>query len=474
MHTADAVLSGGSRRSACSVIFMKEDLDMSNSKIDFDVIKKGRFELNDKTNMHEGYVVINDSVYQGKEKIEVCLSEFEYNYLKKENKISWFHIHPQRARSNNSVLLLRDELTLEEFKKIIERTKQYGEPGFVFGNNLDTLFNPCFEISFLPILENGQSGIQFCNLTSQNGSKVKTKEDFYEYCKYESIIGTLQAGYTDFPFLNNASKKLTEDEALLGCSITGVMNNPEILLNPEILKTGAKICVETNKEWAKKIGINQAARVTCLKPEGTGSLIISENGDIPASGIHPHHAKKYFRRVQCNKVDPIYKFFKKNNPHMCEESVWSANKTDDVITFPIELNTPNIIVKDDLTAIQHLEYAKLVQKYWVLPGTTEVNKKDITHNCSLTVEVLDNEWVDVIQYIYDNKKYFTAISLLPKLGDKIYKQAPLERIYTESDNIKLNMFKEKYKSVDWNLLTEEEDNTIPQAEVICAGGACSI
>lgn len=474
MHNSNAVLSGGSRRSATSVMFSKNDLDMLNAKIDFEVVKKGRFEFNEKTNKYEGYVIINDSVYKTKNKIEVSLSEYDYNKVKEQHKISWLHIHPQRARSNNSVLLLRDELTLEEFTNIVERTKQYGEPGFVFADDEDTLFNPCFEISFKPITDDGICGVQFCNLTSINGSKVLTEEDFYEFCKYQTIIGTLQAGYTEFPFLNNASKQLTEEEALLGCSITGIMNNPDILLNPKILEKGAKICVDTNKEWSKKIGIKQASRITCIKPEGTGSLVLAENGFIPASGIHPHHAKRYFRRVQCNKVDTVYKHFKKHNPHMCEESVWSENKTDDVITFPIELNTENIIVKDDITAIQHLKYAKLVQKYWVIPGTTEANKKPIHHNVSLTVEVDTDEWNDVIKYIYDNRKYFSAISLLPKSGDKIFEQAPLERIITEEDEAKLKMYKEKYKPIDWDLLIEDDDNTVMQSELSCSGGACEL
>ena len=159
---------------------------------------------------------------------------------------------------------------------------------------------------------------------------------------------------------------------------------------------------------------------------------------------------------------------------MCEESVWSENKTDDVITFPIELKDEHVIVKDDLTAIQHLKYAKLVQKHWVINGTTEKNKKPIHHNVSLTVEVADNEWDEVIKYIYDNRKYFSAISLLPKSGDKLYQQAPLERIITEEDEEKLKMYKEKYKVIDWNELVEEEDNTSLQSEMSCAGGQCDI
>lgn len=473
MHCADAVLSGGIRRSACSVIFMLNEIEMIEAKIDFDVLRKGRFEQNEKTGKWEGYVIVNDSVYKGKLRLEVQLQEGEYKYLMEQKKISWIHVHPQRARSNNSILLLREEVTKEQFKEVIDRTLQYGEPGFVFANDEDILLNPCFEISFRPLLDNGVCGVQFCNLTSINGSKVQTEDDFYELCKAQTIIGTLQAGYTDFPFLNTASKQLTESESLLGCSITGMMNKPDILLNEEILRKGAQVCVDTNTEWSDLIGINPAKRITCIKPEGSGNLVIADGKDIPASGIHPHHAHRYFRRVQVNKMDPIYKYFKKHNPHICEESVWSANKTDDVVTFPIELRDENIITKNDITALEHLEYVKMVQKNWVIPGTRDKDS-NMTHNVSVTIEVDEHEWNDVISYLFDNKEYFTAVSLLPKLGDKIFNQAPLERIVTDEDEEKLKIYKEKYRKVDYNQLIESDDNTTLQMEMTCSGGSCDI
>lgn len=473
MHCADAVLSGGIRRSACSVIFMLNEIEMIEAKIDFDVLRKGRFEQNEKTGKWEGYVIVNDSVYKGKLRLEVQLQEGEYKYLMEQKKISWIHVHPQRARSNNSILLLREEVTKEQFKEVIDRTLQYGEPGFVFANDEDILLNPCFEISFRPLLDNGVCGVQFCNLTSINGSKVQTEDDFYELCKAQTIIGTLQAGYTDFPFLNTASKQLTKSESLLGCSITGMMNKPDILLNEEILRKGAQVCVDTNTEWSDLIGINPAKRITCIKPEGSGNLVIADGKDIPASGIHPHHAHRYFRRVQVNKMDPIYKYFKKHNPHMCEESVWSANKTDDVVTFPIELRDENIITKNDITALEHLEYVKMVQKNWVIPGTRDKDS-NMTHNVSVTIEVDEHEWNDVISYLFDNKEYFTAVSLLPKLGDKIFNQAPLERIVTDEDEEKLKIYKEKYRKVDYNQLIESDDNTTLQMEMTCSGGSCDI
>src|SRR5690606_37313372 len=135
-----------------------------------------------------------------------------------------------------------------------------------------------------------------------------------------------------------------------GVSITGVMENPHILLDPLIQEEMSDYAKVINEEWSRKIGINPAARVTCIKPEGTSSLVLGTS-----SGIHPHHARKYFRRVQCNKLDNVYNHFKKSNPHATEESIWSANKTDDVVSFPIEVNERSII-KSDLKAIQYLDY----------------------------------------------------------------------------------------------------------------------
>jgi ribonucleoside-diphosphate reductase alpha chain len=359
MHCSDAVLSGGIRRSATSVIFMKEDEDMLNAKTNFAITKHSKFHKED-NGQYSGKVIVNKKEY------EVTVSEWEYqNTITKDMMIGWHHIEPQRARSNNSILLLRNQTTLEDFRKIIERTRQYGEPGFVFADHPQQLLNPCFEISFVPVTEDGVCGVQFCNLTSINGAKVKTKQDFIEASRAASLIGTLQAAYTDFKYLSNAAKKLTDDEALLGVSITGMMDNPSVLLDPDCQNLASAAAVETNRVWADKIGIKQAARVTCIKPEGTSSLVLES-----ASGIHPHHSRKYFRRVQMNKIDNVYQFFKMYNSHMCEPSVWSANKTDDVVCFPIEVS-PEAIVKGDLSAKQHLEYIKSTQTNWVIPGTND-------------------------------------------------------------------------------------------------------
>ena len=462
MHCADAVLSGGVRRSATSVVFDPLDEDMMNAKTFFTVEKHKRFSKDEETGVYHGQVVVNKKTY------DVDLYEYDYNQVVKEKKISWFYIEPQRARSNNSVLLLRDQVTKEQFATFINKTRQFGEPGFVFANHKDTLYNPCFEISFIPNNLDGVCGVQFCNLTTQNGSQIDSKEKWYDAVKAATIIGTLQAFYTRFPYLGNASQSLTEEEALLGVSITGIMDNPQILLDPALQREMALYAVEVNKEWARKLGINQAARITCVKPEGTSSLVLGT-----ASGIHPHHARRYFRRIQCNKVDNVYKHFKRSNPHASEESVWSANKTDDVVIFPLTVKD-TALVKGDLDAIRHLEYIKSTQQNWVVPGTTAANKKPIEHNVSCTVIVKDDEWDRVIDYLYENRRFFAAVSLLPASGDKIYQQAPMEAVVTEEDEKKWANLIAKWATVDFKDLIEEEDETKLQAEAVCAGGACEV
>jgi len=413
MHCADAVLSGGIRRSACSVIFDAKDKDMMNAKTG-----------------------------------------------------NWFLDNPQRARSNNSAIIIRGKTSYEEFETLINKTKEFGEPGFLYVVDEDQLLNPCFEISFIPITKDGRCGFQFCNLTSINGAKVKSLEDFKNASWAASLIGTLQAAYTSFPYLGHTSEELTEQEALLGVSITGMMDNPDILFNPEYQREAAKVCVNTNIEWAKKIGVNQASRVTCIKPEGTNSIVLSA-----ASGIHPHHARKYFRRIQVNKEDNVYKFFKMFNEHACEESVWSANKVDDVITFPIEVDE-NVKIKSDINAIEHLELIKLTQTNWVNCGTTESNKKPLNHSVSCTVIVKDSEWKTVTEYLYKNQEHFTAVSLLPYSGDKIYQQAPMEAIITTEDEEKFNKLRAEWSQVDFTKLIEDEDETSHTQEAACAGGKC--
>lgn len=461
MHCADAVLSGGIRRAATAAIFQPGDSDMLNAKGMLPITKYYGFYKSG--NSYRGRVVID-----GKD-VAVSVSKFEYRQLKKDKIIAWYHVEPQRARSNNSILLLKGETSLEDFRKIFDTTRLYGEPGFVFGDHEDQLFNPCYEVGFIPVTEDGICGVQFCNLTSINGSKTKNYEHFLQQCWAASLIGTLQAAYDEFPYLSSAARKLTTEEALLGVSITGLMDNFDFFHDSSVLRSGAKEVVDTNRSWAKAIGTNQAARTTLIKPEGTSSLVLKSS-----SGIHAHHAVPfYFRRVQVNKNDPVYQFFHAFNPHMSEESIWSATKTDDVITFPII--TPNkAMSKSDLNAQKHLDIIKFVQEHWVVPGTTEANKKPIHHNVSATVDVEEGEWDSVIEYVYENRHRFSALSFLAATGDKVYPQAPLEKISSDEDAKRFYDLIHQMRPVDYKLYRESEDLTAMTETVSCAGGACEI
>lgn len=290
----------------------------------------------------------------------------------------------------------------------------------------------CVEISLRPIDdETGLTGVQGCNLSTINISKVKTLDDFIEFSKAASILGTLQAGFTDFPYLGETSEKIFRKEALLGVSGTGWMDSPDICLNPENQQKAALAVKEMNKYMAAKLGINPAARTTCVKPEGSVSCVLGT-----ASGIHPHHAKRYIRRVQANKMESIYQHFKKTNPRACEESVWSANKTDDVIAFCVEV-ADGSKTKNQITAIDLLTVVKSTQQNWVMFGTNKelCTAPWLVHNVSNTINVKPEEWGNVEKFIYNNKEFFCGVSLLPVTGDKDYPQAPFTTVYLPSEMI---------------------------------------
>ena len=207
--------------------------------------------------------------------------------------------------------------------------------------------------------------------------------------------------------------------------MTGIMETHDICLDPTMQKRGANIVKKTNKKIAEIIGVNQAARTTCIKPEGTSSCILGTS-----SGIHPHHAKRYIRRVQANKMEPTHNYFSSVNPRACEESVWSNNDSDDVVAFCVEVADGGK-TKNKVDAIQLLEYVKSTQQSWVITGTNPdlCTQPWLNHNVSNTINVKPEEWEEVEKYIYKNRKYFCGISLLPISGDKDYPQAPFTTVY---------------------------------------------
>jgi ribonucleoside-diphosphate reductase alpha chain len=305
-----------------------------------------------------------------------------------------------------------------------------------------------------------------CNLSTINGAAVQTEQDFLVACIQAAVLGTAQAAYTDMPYLGPVTRHLNERDALLGVSICGFMDNPEILFHPEVLERGARLCRAANRIVARALGIRPAARVTCVKPEGTASLLLGA-----ASGIHPHHARHYFRRVQANRRDPVYRHFHAVNPHLTEASVYRPN-TDDVITFAVEA-PPHAILRDEVGAVEFLHFVELVQRHWVLAGEEPDSRSPgLHHNVSHTCTVKADEWEKVSRHIWENRASFTGVALLGHDGDKRYAQAPREAVATEDDIAKWNRL--KYSPVDYTALVESTDETALKETVACAGGACEL
>lgn len=375
MHAADAVLSGGVRRSATICLFSHDDEEMMKAKTG-----------------------------------------------------NWFIDNPQRGRSNNSAVIVRNEITKEEFSNFMSSIKEFGEPGFYFVEDKDFTTNPCVEIGMYPQID-GESGWQGCNLTEINGGKCTTKEEFFKACRAGAIMGTLQAGYTNFNYIGEASKRIFEREALLGVSITGWMNNPDVLLDADIQREGAAIVKKMNEEVAALIGINPAARTTCVKPSGNASVLLQT-----ASGIHAEHSPRYLRHVQLNKESEVAQLIAETNPYMVEESVWSAGKTDYVVAFPI-VSPEGSFYRDELYGTNLLEKVKLVQQNWVEGGTTEERcaHSKLRHNVSNTVTVMPHQWKEVEDYVFANRGYYAGISFLGGSGDKDFNQAPMTEVLTEEE-----------------------------------------
>lgn len=481
MFASQAVLSGGRRRAATIAIFDKDDELMLNAKTG-----------------------------------------------------DWFTENSQRGLVNISAALVDGQYTREELDRIIRSTREFGEPGIVFTRSQHYLYNPCVEIGMCPILikdadgktlssysldvlhnrelyeDQGytyDSGWQCCNLTEINGGAIKEASDLNEAARAASIIGTLQAGFTTSAFLGDVTKQIIERESLLGVSITGFMDSPAVLFNKENLKTAAEIAIKTNEETARAIGIPTAARVTCVKPAGTTSIILGT-----ASGIHPHHARRMIRRVQVNKMSPVYKFFSEINPGLCEDCQWSSGN-DAVIAFPI-VHPEHSLVKSQISAIDFLRAVVNVQESWVQTGRARPSScEGLQHNVSNTVKVGEDEWEAVTDFLWDHSALLTGVSMLGD-GEIAYPQLPMQEILLpekitqrfgaaahalakvddyemaakelppEESIDMLRFFVDGYqlwckvlaeaKPVNYAELVEDQDNTRPTVDPACAGGSCEI
>ena len=395
-HIADAVLSGGIRRAAMISLFSADDASMI-----------------------------------------ACKSG------------SWWENNPQRGRANNSAVIMRHRITKEYFIDLWKRIQASGsgEPGIYFSNDKDWGTNPCCEIALRPY--------QFCNLTEVNASDVEDQTDLESRVRAAAFIGTLQAGYSDFHYLREIWRKTTEKDALLGVSMTGIASNRVENLDLEMAAFAAKI---ENSRVAKLLGIKEAARVTCVKPAGTTSLVLGTS-----SGIHAWHDEYYIRRIRVGKNEAIYSYLSENHPELVEDEFFNPTQQA-VISVPQK--APEGAITRSENVFQLLERIKNFSIRWVRTGHREGSN---THNVSATVSIKEDEWDDVGEWMWMNRHYYNGLSVLPYDGGT-YTQAPFETC----DKKEYERLTESLTNVNLMNVIENTDETNLSGELACAGGQCEI
>ena len=395
-HIADAVLAGGIRRAALISLFSADDQEMISSKT-------------------------------GK----------------------WWEKNPQRARANNSAVLVRHRVEKDFFDEVWDRIEHSnaGEPGIYFTNDKDWGTNPCCEIGLRPF--------QFCNLCEVNVANVESQEDLNERVRCAALVGTLQASYTDFHYLRSVWQRTTEKEALLGIGLTGVGSGLAQNLD---MKAASKIAKEENLKIAGLLGIKAAARVTTIKPSGTSSMVLG-----CSSGIHAWHNDYYIRRVRVGKNEDIYQYLINNHPELVEDEYFRPHDTA-VISVPQKAPVGAILRHE--SALELLERVKWFSRNWIKPGHSRGSN---THNISATVSIKEGEWKAVGEWMWENRKFYNGLSVLPYNGGT-YKQAPFE----DCDEITYNTMMNSLQDIDLSMIAEVDDNTNLAGEIACAGGACEV
>ena len=362
---------------------------------------------------------------------------------------NWFELNPQRGRANNSVVIMRHRIDRDTFMSIWDRVRESGsgEPGFYFSNDKDWGTNPCCEIGLRPY--------QFCNLTEVNVSDVDNQTEYENRVRAATFIGTLQASYTDFHYLRPVWKRNTEKDALVGVSMTGIASGHVLELN---MKQAAKVVKDENERVAKIIGINKAARTTCVKPAGTTSLTLGTS-----SGIHAWHNDYYIRRIRVGKSEAIYNYLSQNLPDLIEDDKFRPHDTA-IISIPQK--APYGAITRHESALDLLKRVKAVSDTWIKGGH---RKGQNTHNVSATVSIKPNEWKGVGEWMWLNRKCYNGLSVLP-FSDHTYVQAPFEDCTEEE----YNSLSQLMKRIDLDLIIEEQDETNLSGELACAGGSCEI
>ena len=415
-HLALAVLSGGIRRSSLIALFSPDDVEMRDAK----------------------------------RKPNVCFDPGEER-------------NTHRAMANNSAVFVRGKTDKSLFEEMFTGMKDFGEPGIYFTSHPDHGGNPCGEIGLDPVFRevgrNPRTGVAFCNLTEINAMKISSVEHFYRAARCASMIGTLQAGYSSFPFLGEVTEQLIRRDALLGVGITGIMNNP-IVRNPEFQREAAQWVNSENVRVAGIIGINPAARTTTVKPAGTSTL--SHGFDAP--GHHTAEARRSFRRVTANPLEPCFQKFREVNPHMCEEKA----DGDWVITFPIEVPS-EALVKEDIHGTDFMDAVFSTYSNWVAPGTVDsTHSPGLTHNVSCTVPVKDGDWDAVCEHAWRNRKRIAAMAF-SSYDIKNHPHLPRQAVKGDVDEARWNELIRDFKPVDYSDVNGET-----YVGSACEGLSCEI
>jgi ribonucleoside-triphosphate reductase len=376
---------------------------------------------------------------------------------------NWWELNEQRGRANNSAVLHRENTSEEEFKALWHRVELSGsgEPGIYWTNDLNWGTNPCCEIALRPF--------QFCNLCEINVDNIESQEDLNRRASIAAFFGTLQAGFTDFHYLRPIWQKTTEKDALLGIGMTGIASGN--ILNYD-LEEATRYAISMNIGVSDTIGINHAARVTCIKPSGTTSCVLG-----CSSGIHAWHNDYYLRTVRFGLSEAISQYLLINHPELCELDELRPHDTL-CVRFPIHAPEGSILRTE--TAIDTLERVKKFAQEWIKPGH---NNGANTHNVSATISIdksrvygrlgdrenMKDEWQVVGEWMWENKEFYNGLSVLPYWGGT-YRQAPFEDITQEEYEKRISSI----NSLNVDNIYEDDDNVEFSQTQACAGGSCEI
>lgn len=390
----------------------------------------------------------------------ISLSNLSDDRMRNAKSGAWWETEPQRALANNSVCyterpdtgsFMQEWVALYQSKSgergIFNRVasdRQVTKHGRREGGH-EWGTNPCSEIILRPY--------QFCNLTDIVCRSTDTNGDMLRKIRVGAILGTIQSSLTNFKYLRRVWKKNCEEERLLGISLTGILDSKLVYdATPETMENWRAYAVDVNKRLAEKLGINQSAAVTCVKPSGTVSQLVDS-----ASGIHARHSAYYIRRVRGDKKDPITTFMSLANIPV-EDDVMKPESTA-VFSFPIKAPKGSI-TRNDMSAIQQLELWLKIQRHWC------------EHKPSITVSVKENEWVEVGAWVWKHFDEVSGISFLPH-SDHTYRQAPYEECDKETYE---KLLASMPSSIEWKELGkfEDGDRTTGSQDLACSAGVCEV